>query len=119
MGIITTDFREIRDYLPGDPYRSINWKATARRAVQYRDSFPKVNEFEREGKKIVWIFLDKSAEMSLGPMIKNPFEYAIQAAACLARFYLERDCKVGLCIYSARGAEKIVFPDVGGRQYYK
>ncbi|MEM1562805.1 MAG: DUF58 domain-containing protein [Candidatus Bathyarchaeia archaeon] len=119
MGITTTDFREIRDYLPGDPYRSINWKATARRAVQYGGLLPKVNEFEKEGKKVVWIFLDKSAEMSLGPIIRNPFEYAVQATAGLARFYLERDCKVGLCIYGARGAERIVFPDVGGRQYYR
>lgn len=119
MGITTIDFREIRDYLPGDPYRSINWKATARRALQYGASPPKVNEFEKEGKRVVWMYLDKSGEMALGPVIRNPFEYAVQAAAGLARFYLERDCRVGLCIYGSRGAERIILPDVGGRQYYK
>lgn len=119
IGITTTDFREIRDYIPGDPYRSINWKATAKSVIQRRIFSPKVNEFEREGKKVVWIFLDKSAEMSLGPVIRNPLEYAIQAAAGLTRFYLERDCKVGLCIYGAGGAERIIFPDSGGRQYHK
>lgn len=119
IGVTTTDFREIRDYLPGDPYRSINWKATAKSIIQYGFFSPKVNEFEREGKKVVWIFLDKSAEMSLGSVIRNPFEYATQAAAGLAHFYLERDCKVGLCIYGARGAERIIFPDSGGKQYYK
>jgi len=119
MGITTTDFREIRDYLPGDPYRSINWKATARHALHYKTWLPKVNEFEREGKKVVWIFLDKSANMILGPVTKNSFEYAVQAAAGLARFYLERDCRVGFCVYNSVGAEKIIFPDAGGRQYYK
>jgi uncharacterized protein (DUF58 family) len=119
MGIATTDFREIRDYLPGDPYRSINWKATARHAHHYKAWLPKVNEFEREGKKIVWIFLDKSANMILGSTIKNSFEYAVQAATGLAYFYLERDCKVGLCIYNSVSAEKIILPDSGKRQYYK
>jgi len=31
FGFPTTDFLEVRDYQPGDPYRSINWKVTARR----------------------------------------------------------------------------------------
>jgi len=119
MGVATTDFREIRDYVFGDPYRSINWKATARHACSYKAWLPKVNEFEREGKKVVWIFLDKSANMALGPAIRNSFEYAVEAATALARFYLERDCRVGLCVYGSAGAEVVVFPDVGGRQYYK
>jgi len=119
MGIATTDFREIRDYAPGDPYRSINWKATARHVHSHKLWSPKVNEFEREGKKVVWIFLDKSANMVLGPFVKNSFEYAIRAATALARFYLERDCRVGLCVYGSAGAEELIFPDVGSRQYYK
>jgi len=119
MGIATTDFREIRDYVPGDPYRSINWKATAKSAQSLKSWLPKVNEFEKEGKKVVWVFLDKSANMVLGPETKNPFEYAVQAATALARFYLERDCKVGLCIYGFAGVEAMIFPDVGSRQYYK
>jgi len=78
---------------------------------------PKVNEFEREGKKVVWIFLDRSASMALGPITKSALEYAIEAATGLSCFYLERDCKVGLCMFN--GAEKIVFPDVGRKQYYR
>jgi uncharacterized protein (DUF58 family) len=119
MGVATTDFREIRDYLPGDPYRSINWKATAKLVHSHKKWLPKVNEFEREGKRVVWIFLDKSAGMSLGSTIKNSLEYAVQAATALTRFYLERDCRVGLCVYGSKGAERIVLPDVGNRQYYR
>ena len=118
LGIATTDFREIRDYCPGDPYRSINWKATARHMITYRNQLPKVNEFEREGKKVVWIFLDKSSNMAFGSIIRNSFEYAVRAATALIRFYLERDCKVGLCIYNHSGAEKIILPDIGRRQYH-
>lgn len=117
LGITTTDFQEIRNYVPGDSYRHVNWKATARSMLPHRATLPKVNEYEREGKKVVWIFLDRSANMALGPSIRNTFEYAVEATSGLARFYLERDCMVGLCIFN--GEEKIVFPDVGRRQYHR
>jgi len=99
------------------PYRHVNWKATARSMLPHKVPQPKVNEFEREGKKVVWIFLDRSASMALGPITKSALEYAIEAATGLSCFYLERDCKVGLCMFN--GAEKIVFPDVGRKQYYR
>ncbi|MEM3715799.1 MAG: DUF58 domain-containing protein [Candidatus Bathyarchaeia archaeon] len=117
LGVTTTDFREIRNYVPSDPYRHVNWKATARSMLPHKVPQPKVNEFEREGKKVVWIFLDRSASMALGPITKSALEYAIEAATGLSCFYLERDCKVGLCMFN--GAEKIVFPDVGRKQYYR
>ena len=33
IGVATTDFREIRSYVHGDPVKNINWKATARKAA--------------------------------------------------------------------------------------
>ena len=98
FGIPTTDFLEIRDYMSGDSYRMINWKATAR--LMSASPHPlQVNEYEREGKKMVWIFLDCASHMALGTTVKNTLEYAIQAALGLTHFYLSRECRVGLCIY--------------------
>jgi len=116
MGIMTTDFKEIREYCAGDPFRHINWKATARLATLSR-SPPLVNEFEREGKKVVWIMVDGSQNMALGTNVKNCFEYALQAALGLAQFYLARNCHVGLCIYGQKG--RLLLPDSGRRQEYK
>ena len=98
FGVPTTDFLEIRDYMSGDSYRMINWKATARLLSASPRPF-QVNEYEREGKKVVWIFLDSAFHMALGTTVKNTLEYAIQAALGLTHFYLSRECRVGLCIY--------------------
>jgi uncharacterized protein (DUF58 family) len=101
MGIPTTEFREIREYAFGDSYRHINWKATARRAVPNKP--PKVNDYEMEGMKVVWVFLNTASRMALGTNIRSGFEYAIQAVLGLSSFYLSRSCRVGVSFYSDEG----------------
>jgi uncharacterized protein (DUF58 family) len=116
LGMMTNDFKEIREYVSGDSYRHVNWKATARASSPMRDTLL-VNEFEKEGKKVVWIFLDSSTKMATGTKIENAFEYALQAVQSFSQFYLARNCHVGLCVYN--GPEKTVIPDLGRRQEYK
>ena len=99
FGIPTTDFKEIREYSSGDNYRSINWKASAKRLSRSTSNFV-VNDYEKEGKKVVWIFLDSAAHMALGTTVNNTMEYAIRAALGFTNFYIERDCRVGFCIYN-------------------
>jgi uncharacterized protein (DUF58 family) len=99
FGIPTTDFKEIREYRPGDNYRAINWKASAKRLSRGSSSFV-VNSYEKEGKKMVWIFLDSAVHMGLGTTVNNTMEYAIRAALGFTNFYIERDCKVGFCVYN-------------------
>ncbi len=100
IGVPTTDFKELRDYNWGDSYKQINWKATARnyRGVQH---IPTVNEYEKEGRRVVFIFLDTSTSLSLGTDLRNSFEYAVQAVLGLSEFYLSRQCKLGLAIYNS------------------
>ena len=116
VGPVTMDFRELRQYTRGDPYKFINWKATAR---SYRRGrfVPIVNDFDREGMKVVWIFLDRSVAMTVGPSVANVFEHAIEAVNGLAYYYLRRGCKVGLCTYGA--GIGVLYPDAGNRQYYR
>jgi uncharacterized protein (DUF58 family) len=116
LGMMTTDFKEIREYSYGDSYRHINWKATAR-SNSPTHNWPLVNEFEREGKKVAWIFLDGSASMATGTNIENAFEYAVQAVLGLSQFYLARNCHIGLYVYNDEG--KSLLPDTGRRQEYK
>ena len=98
FGFPTTDFQEVRDYTPGDPYRNINWKVTARRLSASPGKY-QVNEYEKEGKKVVWLFLDTASHMALGTTVKNTLEYSIRATLGFTDFYLSRECKVGLSIY--------------------
>ena len=127
MGVPTTDFKELRDYSFGDSYKQINWKATARKQ---RSSLPTVNEYEKEGRQVVYVFLDSSSRMGVGTTISNSFEYAIQATLGLSEFYLSRGCKVGLSLFNSRPpasirsgeadpVAKIVFPDGGKVQQYR
>ncbi len=116
LGTLTTDFREIRQYRWGDPYRQINWKATARLASNPH-SPPLINDFEREGKRVVWIFLDASPYMRMGTTTENAFEYAVQAVLGVTQFYLARNCHVALYAYNDGG--RLLLPDCGRRQEYK
>lgn len=104
LGTPTLDFHEIRQYNYGDPYKSINWKATARLGTSPWKR-PAINEYEREGKRVTWIFLDKSMRLRLGNSINNSFEYAIQAAVSLAEYYIERNCRVGYAEYQTQRIE--------------
>ncbi len=112
MGSETNDFREIRDYRTGDHFRSINWKVSARLSALEKKG-PLVNEYEHEGKKVVWVFLDAGRRMSLGTEAESAFEHAAQAGWALSQYYLSRDCSVGFCAYHNG---KVVLPEMGRRQ---
>jgi uncharacterized protein (DUF58 family) len=112
LGVKTTDFMEIREYRPGDPFGAINWKATAR--LSGDDSGrPYVNEYEKEGKKTVMIFIDAGARMNLGTTVDNAFEHAVEAASGLASFYLDRGMRVGVYVYNYG---EFILPDTGRKQ---
>ena len=117
LGLTTTDFREIRLYHPGDPVKSINWKATARRSAGGH-SLPLVNEYEFEGRKAVWLFLDAASYMEIGTTIDNAFERATEATGALAFYFLESGYRVGAYIYNHRPGN-LIYPDTGMRQFYR
>ncbi len=116
IGVATTDFREIRDYIYGDPVKNINWKATARQAAQGK-LWPLVNEYEVEGKKSVWIFLDAASYLEVGTDIENSFEYCLEAANGAAFYFTDRGYRVGMYIYNDGG--KFFYPDAGKKQFLR
>ncbi len=115
MGISTLEFRELRHYQRGDPFKQINWKATARSGG--RPGEPLVNECEKEGKKTVWLFLDRAPQMSFGSSARNAFECALEAVNGLTDYYLKHDCRVALSTYN--GLPLFIYPAGGKRQYHK
>lgn len=108
----STDFKEIREYTVGDDFRNINWKATVRTGGLEKDTLL-VNDFEREGTRRVWLFMDCGRVMASGPSVRDAYEYALQATLGLARFYLSRECEVGLYMYHHG---RYILPDSGHRQ---
>ncbi len=126
LGVPTTNFKELREYSTGDPYKNINWKATARKLMS-PNSRPSVNEYEREGRRVVFIFLDTNKSLGLGTSLKNSFEYAVQATLGLSEFYLTRQCMVGLSLFNSQNnasarlqkEQNYLFPEAGRIQQYK
>jgi len=108
IGVPGTDFREIREYVSGDPVKFINWKASARK------NDVMVNQYEVEGKKSVWIFLDANPYMKHGELIRNYLEAAIEVANALSYYYTHRGYRVGLYVV---GHRRYLYPDTGRRQF--
>lgn len=119
IGNQTTDFREIRKFAPGDPIKAVNWKATARNATSsiLTNKDLLVNEYEREGKKAIWMFVDTNAAMKVGSSLVNPLEHAIEAAGTLSFYYLQRGFQVGAHFSNRRA--KLIHLDSGQSQLRK
>ena len=84
------EFDQVRDYVQGDDYRTVNWKATARKGELM------VNAYTDEKSQHVYCIIDKSRTM------KMPFEgltlldYAINASLVLSNVVLVKEDKAGL-----------------------
>lgn len=108
------EFRELRPYQPGDPIKSINWKATSRNSG---DSNPLVNELEPEGRKAVWIFFDIADYMNIGTPVSSPMENSIEAAGTLAQYYISQGATLGAYAYNTQAGGELLSPDTGQKQF--
>ncbi len=77
------ELRELRDYVPGDPLKSLAWKATARRRK------PLVRVFEEETVRRVQLLVDAGPTMRGGDPGASPLDHAIDLAAAVADLGLE------------------------------
>jgi len=116
IGPLSTDFKEIRNYFYGDPFKIINWKASARAAGRGK-LYPMVNEYEREGKLSIWLFLDASPDLRVGTSFENALEYGIRAAYSVSYYFVSKGYSLGMYIYNHQG-ETLHF-DTGKKQFIK
>jgi uncharacterized protein (DUF58 family) len=91
-----TDFFGVREYQPGDPPSSINWRASAR----YVDTLY-ANEYQQERVADVGIVLDGRQRTNDFARGHSLFEYSVQAAASLADALLNQSNRVGLLLYAS------------------
>ncbi len=103
-----TDFREVRRYVPGDPVKFVNWKATARLGELM------VNEFEREGRKTFWLFVDANPYMVQRCVEGSALDVAVEIAASLCYYLVVRGYRVGLYVV---GHGILLYPESGRRQF--
>lgn len=103
------EYADIRDFVPGDRVRSINWRASARRQGLV------VNERHPERNADVVLFIDSFADVRRAD--RSVLEEAVRAAASLATKYLEHRDRVGLVGFG--GVLRWLQPGMGSTQRYR
>lgn len=109
-GILTNDFRELRPYERGDPLKQVNWKATARMSRDELNLI--VNDYEVEGKKVVWVFCDASPYTVGGTTLQNHFDELAAGALAVAGHYLDMGHRVGFTVFGS-GAPRLLYAESG------
>ena len=89
------EFFGLREYVPGDEYRRIEWKASARYGLQRLF----VKEFEHEVSLNLFFLLDTSMYMLSGGWGETPLEYSVRAIASIASYALRRGDSVCVIHY--------------------
>jgi len=97
----TMEFEQIKNYIPGDDVRNVNWKATAKRGELM------VNQYQDEKSQPIYSIID------LGRVMKMPFEelclldYAINSTLAFSNIALLKNDKAGMLTFS-KNVEKII-----------
>ena len=104
----TMEFDQIRDYVPGDDRRQVNWKATARRSA-YAPRLM-VNTYQDEREQPVMVALD------MGRAMRSPFDgltlldHAVNTALVLLNTALRTHDRAGLVAFD-KEVGAVVLPD--------
>lgn len=84
------EFEQVKNYVAGDDYRTINWKATARRGELM------TNIYSEEKSQHVYCVIDKSRTMKMPFEGLSLLDYAINASLVLSNVALLKEDKAGL-----------------------
>lgn len=88
------NFEELRDYLPGDDTRNIDWKVTARTGTPY------VRVYTEEKDRSVWLLIDQRVSMFFGSKKRMKSVVAAEVAALSAWRVLSVGDRVGALIFN-------------------
>jgi uncharacterized protein (DUF58 family) len=105
-----TEFNGIREFVPGDRQRAINWPATTRLGRL------QVNTFAAERSQDVVLLVDATSDVGAPGM--SALDLGLRGTAGAARAYLNGRDRVGVITYQWGGAHWLA-PSLGRRQVYK
>lgn len=90
------EFEQIKNYVPGDDNRSVNWKASSRRGELM------VNQYEQERLQQVYSVIDKSRSMKMPFNGLSLLDYSINTSLVISNISLQKYDKAGLLTFSDR-----------------
>ena len=111
LGGSGTDFFGVREYHPGDPLRSLDWRLTARHPRRF---FTK--EFEQEEIAEIGFILDARQRTNVCRGAESLFEHSVEATASLAEMFLHQGHRVSLLVFGKTRLN--AFPGYGKRQFH-
>jgi uncharacterized protein (DUF58 family) len=103
------DFKDLRDYEPGDDIRHIDWNVTAR-----MDS-PFVRQYVEDRELEAWLLLDCSASMTFGPVDRPKAQVLVELATTMAQLLARNGNRVGAILYDD-AVERLIPPRQGRNQ---
>jgi uncharacterized protein (DUF58 family) len=98
--------KELREHQPGDPFRHIAWRASARRGKLL------VREHEREERDVVWVVLEATSDLWSGPLGRAPLDRMVDEAATTVSRHLAKGDRVGLALLD-HDTRTLLSPDGG------
>ena len=102
------EFSEVREYVPGDDVKRIDWNVSARHNSLF------VKEFVEENELNIYLILDLSASNNFG-FIKSKLELSFEVAVSLMFLALKNNDKLGLGIFTDK-LEKFIPSKKGKKQ---
>jgi uncharacterized protein (DUF58 family) len=102
------NFDEVREYVPGDEVRTIDWNVTARAGHPY------VKKFTEERELTILLVVDLSASGNFGSASQSKREMAAELASVLAFSAIRNSDKVGLVLFTD-DVEQYIPPKKGRR----
>jgi uncharacterized protein (DUF58 family) len=99
------EFSQVREYLPGDDIRTIDWNVTARSGV------PHVKEFVEERDLTVLVAVDVSGSMGFGSVDWRKCDIAAELTAVFAFSAVQNADRIGLLLFG--GGARFIAPRRG------
>ncbi|MBW9173222.1 DUF58 domain-containing protein [Clostridium estertheticum] len=101
-----TSFESLREYVPFDEYRKINWKATA------RENKPIINQYEPEKNQHIHILIDTGRAMSYTVRGYRKLDLVVNTALVLSDVVNQNGDKSGLMVFNTK-VDNMIMPGKG------
>lgn len=98
----TMEFEQIKEYVPGDDIRTLNWKATAKKNSLM------VNQFQDEKSQNIYMAIDKGRVMKMPFNGMSLLDYAINATLVMSNVILKKQDKAGMFSFSKKVENRVV-----------
>ncbi|UHO37834.1 DUF58 domain-containing protein [Chryseobacterium capnotolerans] len=105
----TMEFEQIKEYVPGDDIRTINWKATS------KANRLMVNQFQDEKSQRIFMLIDKGRTMKMPFKGLSLLDYSINATMALSHIILRKGDRAGMMTFSKKAENKIAAENKSGQ----